>query len=59
MRAFRIGWLVIVAFLALDLGYGAATDQSIWLYSDSGGGRIFDRQTYTYCPNKGMVRAVQ
>jgi hypothetical protein len=29
-----------------------------WLYRD-GGGKTVDHQTYTYCPNRGMVRQVQ
>jgi hypothetical protein len=30
-----------------------------WVYKESKRAKIIDQQTYTYCPNKGMVKAVR
>ena len=30
-----------------------------WIYKESRRAKIIDHQTYTYCPNKGMVKAIK
>jgi len=30
-----------------------------WIYKESRRPKIIDHQTYTYCPNKGMVKQVK
>ena len=48
-----------ITITQLDFNYQGAPHclEFYWVYKD--GGKIVDHQTYTYCPNRGMVRAIQ
>lgn len=48
-----------ITITQIDFSYIRAAHclEFYWVYRD--GGKIVDHQTYTYCPNQGMVRAVQ
>jgi hypothetical protein len=48
-----------ITITQLDFNYQRAPHclEFYWVYRD--GGKIVDHQTYIYCPNQGMVRAIQ
>lgn len=48
-----------ITITQIDFTYMGAAHclEFYWVYRD--GGKIVDHQTYTYCPNQGMARAVQ